>query len=216
VLTLPLSNYVFAFTAGMLTLFSPCGLPVLPGYIAYYMGLEAPARNAVPFGFTCSLGLLTVFSLIGLLASFIGSLFSFISLLEVLAGLILILMGLFILFDVTVPVKWFPNLPKRHGFFSVFIFGVVYGMAALGCSAPIFISILFFALTSGGTLNVFTIFVTYAIGMGLPLILTTLLISMSKQLLMVKLIEASSKLHKITGAVLVMIGTYLLVYYFII
>ena len=39
----------FAFTAGLISFFSPCAFPMLPGYISYYFGYneEDRAENRV-------------------------------------------------------------------------------------------------------------------------------------------------------------------------
>ena len=34
-----LSLLVFAFTAGLISFFSPCAFPMLPAYISYYLGI---------------------------------------------------------------------------------------------------------------------------------------------------------------------------------
>jgi len=66
----------FAFTAGVFSLFSPCGFPMLLGYISYYMGAKASLGKAITSGFVCVLGLLTVFSVIGIIVSLLGSFIS--------------------------------------------------------------------------------------------------------------------------------------------
>ena len=207
---------MFAFTAGVFALFSPCGFPMLPGYMLYYMGAEAPLERAVKSGFACVLGLLTMFSFIGALASVLGGLISkYITFLELFAGIVTLIMGFIVLFNVKIPYLFLSlRAPRQRGFIGLFLYGSIYGLATLGCSAPVFFSILFYAIAIGGPLYSIFLFITYALGMGTPLILITIFVSKAKDYILNRMMDAMPFLQKLSGIALIVIGSYLILYYF--
>ena len=209
------SGLTFIFTAGVFALFSPCGFPMLPGYISYYMGTKTSLGRAVPSGIACTLGLVTIFSIIGAVATVLGSLISaYIPLLEIAAGIFTIFLGLSIMFELKYPTFGFPiKAPKQKGFMGLFLYGIVYGMATLGCSAPIFFSILSYAIAAGSILQGVITFIVYAIGMGLPLIIITVLIVKTKKFILKRIVRLIPLIQKISGMVLIFIGIYLIYFY---
>jgi cytochrome c-type biogenesis protein len=209
------SSLAFIFTAGALALFSPCGFPMLPGYISYYMGAKVSMEKALAGAAACTLGLLTVFSAIGVIVSTLGRFISqYIPLLELAAGLIVVFLGISMIFEIRFPTFFtISTAPTQKGLIGVFLYGVAYGLATLGCSAPIFFSILFYAVAAGGSLYGIITFVVYAIGMGLPITITTIFIAKAKKFLLKKMMKMLPWLQKIGGLVLITIGAYLIYYH---
>lgn len=174
---------VFALTAGVATFFSPCAYPLLPGYVGFYVsqteGDEASLAGALTRGTIAGIGVLITFGILLGAAFWIEhSVMSSITLLEPIVGALLVGFGLLILFDrapsFTVP------LPKRRSSVLGFgIFGVGYALAAAGCVAPLFGSVIArtFTLPATATALVIGIYVgsfvvlmvslTVATGMGL-------------------------------------------------
>jgi len=189
---------------------------MLPGYISYYVGSKASLGKAVPGGIICALGLVTVFSIIGIVASILGSIiYPYIPLLELVAGLATIVLGVSMLIEIRLPTFSLPvRAPKRRGLIGIFLYGAAYGMATLGCSAPIFFSILFYAIAAGGPLHGIITFIVYAVGAGLPLIITTILVAKAKKLMLERIVKMTPWLQRISGIVLVVVGIYLMYFYF--
>ncbi|PSQ10036.1 cytochrome C biogenesis protein [Halobacteriales archaeon QS_5_70_15] len=149
----------FAFAAGAATFFAPCAFPLLPGYVAYYLGqvdgsdsapLAIRLRRAAIVGTLASLGFFVVYgALAGIVASLGAGALADIATLELGVGGLLILLGLAMAsgrFDPSLHVQ-LPERERSAGGF--FLFGVVYGVAAAGCTAPIFVGLALFALGSG-------------------------------------------------------------------
>lgn len=206
----------FIFTAGALALLSPCGFPMLPGYISYYLGTRGSWGETLRGGVACTLGLLAVFSSIGVVVSTLGSFVAhYVSFMELAAGIATIFMGVTILAGIRLP-TFLTGLraPKQRGLIGLFLYGIVYGMAIMGCSAPIFFSILFYAVAAGGFLYSLITFMVYALGMGLPMIITTILVAKAKKFMLQRLVKATPWFQKISGIVLVVIGVYLIVFYY--
>jgi cytochrome c biogenesis protein CcdA len=57
-------------------------------------------------------------------------------------------------------------------------------------------------------------FITYALGMGTPLILITIFVSKAKDLILNRMMDAMPLLKKLSGIALTLIGSYLILYYF--
>lgn len=214
-MALDLPGFAFAFTAGVFSLLSPCGYALLPGYISYYLGSRPSFGKTLFSGLTCTLGLITVFSIVGGSASTLGTLLpQLIPLLTLVAGAIVILMGISMLTKIGLPHISMPaKISKRRDFLGLYIFGVAYGLSAVGCSAPIFLSILFYAMVRGLTEGIIT-FVTYAVGMGLPLVLTSVLVAEAKDFMISKIANATLWLHKASGVLLIIVGIYLFYFYY--
>ena len=206
------TGFVFAFTAGFLALFSPCAFPLLPGYVSYYLGARAPLARALKGGGVCALGVILVFVSIGVTVSYLGRLASrFIPAFEGIAGATLIFLGVAMLLGVkrlsfTVPVE----ASREEGFKGLFVYGVLYGLAGTGCSAPIFLSMVFYAMASGGLLEGVTVFTAYALGIALPLMAVTVLTAKAKRLLIEKMYRVMPMIQKIGGILLIIIGLYLI------
>ena len=213
-MSLELSGLAFAFTAGVLSIFSPCGYALLPGYVSYYLGSELTLRKAVVGGIACALGLTTVFSVIGVLTSSLGVILpQIIPLLDLLAGIIMIALGLVILAQVNLPLLQMNLTPtNRTGLTGLYLFGLVYGIAGVGCSAPIFLSVLFFAVSKGWLNGVLTL-IAYSAGMGLPLVVTSVLLAEAQDALIRRISGATERIHKVSGGVLIVVGLYLLYTY---
>jgi cytochrome c biogenesis protein CcdA len=157
-----------------------------------------------------------VFAAIGGLSSRLGELIpQIIPLRDVAAGVILIAMGLGNLLELKMPFLSLNVMPsRRRGFIGLYTYGIIYGLAGVGCSAPIFISVLFYAMSKGLAQGVLS-FVAYALGMGLPLIVTTLLLSQAKDYMIQSINMATEKLRRVSGAVLVAVGLYLIYFYYV-
>ena len=73
---------LFAFTAGLAALVSPCGAVMLPAYVSYYLGFDEQGdsdsrvkRNIVTplkIGFVASIGLVILFASFGMFWSIVG------------------------------------------------------------------------------------------------------------------------------------------------
>jgi len=203
----------FAFTAGLLSLFSPCAFPLLPGYISYYIGENVPRSKAALGGVSCMLGLITIFSAFGLVASIIGDiLLPFMSIFVMIAGLIVIALGVSFMLNVQILSFHSPfKASRRKGYIGFYLFGIAYGFAASACTAPIFLSILVYAVTLGGHLNGLVTFLIYAFGMGLPLIVLSILATEAKNITYQKISRFTPTIQKVSGIILIALGCYLMV-----
>jgi cytochrome c biogenesis protein CcdA len=209
------TEILFILSAGALTLLSPCGYPLFLAYLSYYIGSKIPLKKVLGGGSVAAVGFLTVFVVIGLAPALLGEMvLHYVPILEVVAGLIVIAFGVVALFGAKLPIRM-PSLgpTTRSGLSGLFIFGLAFGMATAACSAPIFLTIILLAMTSGGILDVVFTFLVYAVGMGVPVVISGLLVATAREAVLKRLVRMRPWLDKISGALMILIGIYLIYYY---
>jgi cytochrome c biogenesis protein CcdA len=163
----------------------------------------------------CVLGIFLVFGSAGLLVVLAAPLLqSVIPYLTLIAGLIILVFGVTKLFSVELPffgsVSSLGGKIKPTGFVT---YGIVYAFTAAGCTFPIFFSVLLFASVSsrvGATL----IILTYALGVAIPLVITSLLARQLNQLLLARISKIAERVHRFSGLVLIAAGLYMVYYWY--
>lgn len=203
-----------AFTAGVLSLFSPCSFPFLPGYIAYLVGSKTSIRRAIAIGTVCTIGLTSIFVALGVLASVVGDIIAqYIPWVQRIAALLIIVLGLTLLVGIPIRLPTPPLKPmKRPGFIGAYAFGLTYGLIASTCAAPIFISIMLYAFV-GGVLQGIIAFLAYSLGMGAVLIPLAAFTAEAEKGLVKKVTAAIPLIEKVSGLMLIAVGIYLFIYF---
>ena len=177
-------NLAGIFAAGLLTFASPCILPLAPIYLAVLSGasmgeLKARTRvvRTVVAATSFSLGLMTVFVLLGLAATALGrSVVEHRTLLVQLGGLLVFLLGLKYLGVLNLP--WLdrdirPVLGKARGGSApgAFVVGAAFALGWTPCIGPVLASVLTFtATTTSHPLEGAGYLAVYAGGLALPLV----------------------------------------------
>jgi cytochrome c-type biogenesis protein len=162
-----------ALGAGVLTFFSPCAYALLPGYVGYYAatqeGNDAPLGGALVRGLAAGLGVLTVFAVLATVAVAVGNaLEPYLFYLEAGVGVALVVFGASVVSGRGF--GWHVELPRRRASVAGFAaFGALYAVAAAGCVAPVFVSVVLQSVTysSFGTLAVLG---TYAATFGVLMV----------------------------------------------
>ena len=207
----------FAFSAGMATFFAPCAFPLLPGYVAYYLGRdvaeppEAGTRmrlaRASTVGVVTSLGFFLVYAALAGVVLAVGTRpLQHISVLELVIGVLLIGLGLGMSFGWLRPDRLHVQLPARRRSLTGFLgFGIAYAAAAAGCTAPVFIGIAAFALSGGPTTAIATL-LAYAAGMSVLMIGVTLASALGRQHVLRSLTRNTGRITRASGVLLVLAG----------
>jgi len=206
---------VFAFSAGAATFFAPCSFPLLPGYVAYYLGqgdseakpLLSRLWSAGVVGVVTSLGFFLVYAALAGVVIFIGTqALTNISVLELVVGLLLIVLGAGMATGKLQPDRLHVQLPERDRSPTGFLlFGIVYAAAAAGCTAPVFIGIATFAL-SGGPLSAVVTLGAYALGMSVLMIAVTVASALGRQQLLRAMSRNTGRIARVAGVLLVLAG----------
>lgn len=209
-------SVILAFTAGVFTVFSPCSFPLLPGYFIYRLTISSSRRQTILAGFICALGLISVFLVLAVLLSLAGAFLSFyVSAMPLIAGILMIAMGAIMLVG-----KAFSHSPfailsgKRDDAIGTFGYGITYGFASTGCSAPVFYSLVFYSLASKSFGEGAVVFSAYSLGIGLPLVVISVLVGFGRGALLRKFSKITPLLHRVSGILLIGFGLYQVHRYF--
>lgn len=173
------------FLEGIVTFISPCLLPMLPVYISFFAAGEPGRRRTLINASGFVLGFTAVFVALGALSGSIGQLLSaHKTAVNVVAGAVVLLLGLnFIgLFKIG-----FLNKTGRRNmntknmtFFSALLFGIVFSVGWTPCVGAFLGSALMMASSEGSTLAGVWMLLVYSLGLGLPFVLSALLIDRLK------------------------------------
>lgn len=215
------SLLAFNFSLGALAFFSPCGFPMLPAYLSYYLTRgDAPASvpralaRGLGGGLVAALGAVVILSAIALLAVALGAPFkSRVLWLELVGGLVLIGLGLAMLAG-RGPRATFALRPStKRGAIGLFAFGALYAMVAASCVAPLLIGAVAVALQEPTPIARAAAIFAYAAGMGTLLVAVTVLVSTAQARVLAVLKRILPHVERVGGVVLVLAGLYLLVYW---
>ena len=191
---------------GLLASFSPCVLPLYPGYLAYLSGVndDAKGKSRYFLGFFVLAGVLLMMLLLGLVIALLSvSVGRALSIIIPLANLILIILGILLLLDRN-PFKAIPQIripALRNPLINAFLYGLLYGPIALPCSGPLVVGIFAISLTVSDALSQLSVFFWFGIGFGLPLLLLSL-VSGALQKTITRWLARRARLINIIGGVL--------------
>jgi cytochrome c-type biogenesis protein len=178
-------QYVISFLEGIVTFISPCLLPMLPIYISYFAG---GGERSTGRTLKCALGFVAgftaVFMAMGALAGTLGSfLREYQTAVNIVSGLVVIFFGLNFLG--VLKVNLFRGGQRsvdtvNMGFFSALVFGAVFSVGWTPCVGAFLGSALMLASQQGHVLEGMLMLLAYSLGLGIPFIISALLIDTLK------------------------------------
>lgn len=184
-------NLFLVFTAGILSIFSPCIFPIIPSYFAYLSGLpikdfKTHKRTIITHAILFTLGFSLVFLIFGAVLGTAGKfLIQYKRAIEIIGGIIILffaiqtsglLENLFNKFTFFRKTFTF-NFPKNLQKFSVLkslLTGVIFAFGWSPCYGPILGSILTLAIGQTDFYKGIGYFAVYSLGMGVSFILLAL------------------------------------------
>lgn len=175
-----------AVVAGLLSITSPCALPLIPGYISYVSALPVGAvtdQRSRGIALRSSLlfvaGFSAVFTALGVTASALGAtLLRQLPLLTRVGGVLIIATGLAALGVLRLP--WLAQERRldlarvRPGPLGAFPLGMAFAFGWTPCVGPVLATILALAASSGSIVIGGLLLLLYSLGLGLPFILIAL------------------------------------------
>ena len=219
---------VTSLAAGFLFLLNPCSFALLPSYLGVFLNVsqEETATSvwhsiskAQRVALAMSAGLLAVFFPVALIIegifnfsvnSFLGSAGYWLS---IIIGVGLALLGLAMLLGANINFR----LPKVKGgetdstLVGMFLYGVSYAIAAMGCSLPILIVGLTVTGDDSATAAIGAA-LSFAVGMVIALITLTVAIATGASSVVGFFRKIMTKMNLITGIILIPAGVYLAYY----
>ena len=212
--------FALAFGAGLVATLNPCGFAMLPAYLSYFMGTgrnedlsrSASLRRALIVGGVMSAAFLLVFGVTGLAITLgFRAVIDWIPWIALVVGVLVALLGVAMLFGYE-PMVGLPKAKQAGsgtGLRSVFGFGISYGLASLSCTLPVFLSVVAAQLTASSLVSGVATFIVYGLGMSMMLVGVTVVMALGKQTIVRRLRSSARYISRISGAVLVLAGGYI-------
>ncbi len=168
---------ILAFAAGVLSFLSPCTLPVLPAYFAFTF--QASRRQVVTMTLSFFVGLAAIFSILGASATLLGNVLrQQLPTLITVGGWVIVIFGV-----LTILGKGFQGLNLQTKPAATLggslAFGATFALGWTSCIGPILGSLLILAGATASVYEGMIFLFIYALGLGLPLILISVLIGRS-------------------------------------
>jgi cytochrome c-type biogenesis protein len=211
-------GWLMAFGAGILSFFSPCVVPIVPGYLSLVSGVAIGASPAsrrqtervVVASTLFVLGFTLVFVALGAAAGLLGGLLegsrpTFTR----TAGALMIAMGLMIVGVLRVPFLARDYrvhfVDRAYGPVGVVLIGMAFGVGWTPCIGPILASILLYAGTAETAQEGALLLMVYSAGLGIPFVASAIVLSRAVNgLAWVR--SHLPVLNAVSGSVLVMVG----------
>ncbi|WP_448374690.1 cytochrome c biogenesis CcdA family protein [Fervidobacterium sp.] len=167
-----------ALVHGLLSFFSPCVLPLIPGFIGIVLGGQKRYQRLAGF----FAGFSVIFSILGGFSALIGAFLSkYGSIVEKIIGFGIIAFGVLYMFEVQLFKGKSANVWKfkNVGFLGGLILGGAIGFVWIPCSSPILASILLIAAQKNMARGILLLFI-YSLGISVPFL--TIGVAISKAL----------------------------------
>jgi len=178
-------QYIIAFLEGIITFISPCLLPMLPIYISYFAGGgERNVRKTLSGAIGFVAGFSIIFVILGALAGTVGSfLKEHQTAVNIVSGLVVVFFGLNFLgvFKLNLFRGSSRSVNTQNmNFFSALLFGVIFSLGWTPCVGAFLGSALILASQQGHVVQGMLMLLTYSLGLGIPFILSAVLIDYLK------------------------------------
>jgi cytochrome c-type biogenesis protein len=219
-----LGPLTLALAAGGLSTINPCGFAMLPAYLTFYVGADedqlptATSRTAqgLKAGLMVTAGFLLVFAIVGLPITYGATrIVRTIPWVGMALGLTLLIVGVATFFGRKI------SLTINHGIRpdhdrqpkTMFVFGIGYGIASLGCTLPVFLAVIGASLATAGPGGALLVLVAYGAGMAIMLILFSTGAALVRDGLVRSVRKIMPYMGRITGGMLTVAGLYLTYYW---
>jgi cytochrome c-type biogenesis protein len=218
-------KFALALTAGMVVTVNPCGFAMLPAYLSSFLGISGPTKERTPgasaagralvVSAAVTAGFLSVFLILGSLVKLgADAVYSVSKWLTIGIGAALVALGIAMIFGYKPPI-FTPKLDKGgqgRSIGSMFVFGVSYAVASLGCAIAPFLSIVFSGGKSDGIASGVALFVLYGLGFGLVLTALTVSLALATGGFVKVLRRAMQFVDRASAVLLLLAGLYVLWY----
>lgn len=211
-------TYFIAFLEGIITFISPCILPMLPLYISYFANGENNKRKTVVNALGFIVGFTIIFVLLGAFAGVLGGLLKkYETVVNIVTGGIVVILGLnftgWIQIGFLNGTKKLQVTIQKIRFATSVVFGMVFAIGYTPCVGAFLGSALMMASQQGTMLEGVLMLVIYSAGLGIPFLISALLIDKLKATFQVikshyRVINLVSGIFLIVLGVLMMTGTF--------
>lgn len=217
---------------GMVAIVNPCGFAMLPAYLAYFLGVDGDAssrrltggdRAAAQASFGAALrvaaavsaGFLAVFALAGFAVELTSlPVYEHVPWISIVIGAGLFALGVAMLagFELNVRLPRLDRGGRERTVGSMFVFGVSYAIASIGCTLPLFLAVMSGVFNRESAADGILTFGIYGLGMALVLAGLTVAIAMARTSIVRFLRRLLPYVGRISGGLVALAGAYVAYY----
>jgi cytochrome c-type biogenesis protein len=222
----PLAVYL---AAGMVATVNPCGFAMLPAYLSYFLGIHdgdgggraeaasptAGVWQAFRVGAAVSAGFLAVFALAGLAVELTSlPIYENVPWISVVIGLALLALGVAMLagFEPLVRLPKLDRGGRTRTVRSMFVFGVSYAVASIGCTLPTFLVAVAGTIERESVADGLVVFGVYGLGMTVVLLALTVAIALARTSVVRFLRSSRAYIGRVSGGLVALAGAYVVYY----
>lgn len=216
-------SFSAAFIAGLLSFFSPCILPLIPGYFTFITGFSLDKlthdehaeirRKVILSTLLFVLGFSFVFILMGASASYLGGLFyQYRKFIRIAGGILIIVLGIHLTGLIRIPgldLEKRIHLDKKPvHFLGTFLIGMAFAAGWSPCIGPLLGSILIVAGSQETVWEGMLLLGVYSAGLAIPFIIMSIFINYV--LVFIKKAAKTMKyINAVAGILLIIMGLFL-------
>ncbi len=231
-----LNLYLVALGAGVASFFSPCAFPLLPSYFSFYQNLnleEQPKqdgpRQALRLGLSAASGVISfdlgLGAIIAVLSAGVAQGLSItdgtpnagVITFRFGLGVLLLLLGFGQLRGWNLKPRFvdpfiYRTRPQRAGRLgparTLYLYGLGYTAAGIGCTGPILAGLTAMALSAGGFRSAAISFVIFSLTMGMLMFVVSLIVAASRQNLLKRIKVVSPVIKRASGVLLILVASF--------
>jgi cytochrome c-type biogenesis protein len=219
-----------SFLRGFVAAVNPCGFVLLPTYLMFFLGSDVSAavgdlgsrragvRRALVVSAALTAGFMTVFVVVGLVT------YHFTSWIQrnakyatIVIAVGLVALGISMLRGYRLPIAA-PRLDRggrSRGVGSMFVYGIAYAVASLGCTIGLFLPSLFSARDDGLVAATAQV-AAYGAGMGLLVTALTVSLAVARTGLLGVLRASMQQVEQVAAGFVILSGLYLAYYFWVV
>ena len=218
-------NFAYSFILGVMAAVNPCGFVLLPTYLVYYLGTElnrnaesraTTLRRGLSVGTAVSSGFVGLFIVVGIISrAFTTVIRDNAKYAALVIGIAMVGMGVAMFRGWKPPVAQ-PDvsIQRKRTFWNMFLFGIVYAIASIGCTIGLLTSVILGSIGRDGFVAGVLSIALYGLGMGLLVTSLTVALAFARVGLVGTVKKGFRWFDKITAAFVVLTGVYLSWYWF--
>jgi cytochrome c biogenesis protein CcdA len=196
---------------------------MLPAYLSYFLGLEesdaevprASVAQAMRVACAVAAGFLAVFAVAGSAVKLTSlPVYETVPWISIVIGVALLALGLAMLFGFELNVR-LPKLDRggrERTVRSMFVFGVSYAIASIGCTLPMFLGAVAGTMTDDSLVDGVLVFAVYALGMTLVLLALTVGMALARTSIVRLLRRVQPYIGRVAGGLVTLAGAYVAYY----
>lgn len=222
-------NYALAITTGMIATVNPCGFALLPAYLSAFIGLRdgenegggdrkaklGDVGKALAVSGVLTAGFVTVFGLLGVVfGEALAQAQEQAPWFTIVLGIGIVALGVWLVTGHSLSLA-IPKLQRGGAdgtLVSMYLFGVSYATASLGCAIGPFLTVTSSAGNSRSFGERLLMFVLYGVGMGVVIAVLTVAVAFAKQGIVARFKALIPRMNLIAGALMIVAGAYVAYY----